>query len=450
VIGLDEDGDHRAELRRYHLVGQYELLKPPGREKEKLWGEPLNGIPIAGWCPDPEPHTVEGQSWADLTMDLQRVETALLRGNLDSLGLSLHPRVAYDPTRVNPHDILNTEVGAGMRTVGDPRVALMEFAHNYVGKESFPLIQHMRDVRAERTAQNQASQGLDADALQSTEKSAVAATLSGAQARTELVARLFLEQICRPLFWGLYQLCKQHQDYESVVRLNGHFVTVDPRAWDGQFEVKIKLELGGGSKEQKIAVLKEVLMQQEKILTTLGPNNPVVTLAQYYNTIAALTTLGGHPMVDQFFTKVTPQQAQQIAQQAQQQAQQAPPPDPKMAMAQAEIQIKMGELQLKQQQFQFDQQYKMEELRQKTILGVEELKLKYSAKISELEVDAAIVGREQALKALSDANEQETDAALRLHQIETQSQDTQHGTHVKAMVDVHKANVLARAKPKAD
>jgi len=444
---IDEDGDHIPELRRYYLAGEAYTIVTPADHEGKMLGEAVREVPLACWCPDPEPHTIEGQSYADLTMDLQRVDTALVRGNLDSLGLALHGRVAYREGVVNPHDILNTEIGAAIRVAGDPASSLFQFSHAYVGKESFPLIEHIRRIREERTGYNMESQGLNAGTLQSSTKEGVTATLSAAQARTELIARLYLEQIMVPLFKGLRGLAKEHQDHVVVKRIRGKFVVTDPRLWVDQCDVRVNLMLGGGLAERRIAALQEIVLKQEQVLGTLGPSNPLVNLAQYSRAVLKLIETAGHPDAEQYFSRISDQQAAAMTQQA---AQAPPKPDPATMMMQAEIALKQGDqqlakdkLQLETQKFLFEQQLETERLRQDFVLKEKELELKYTARLDEMQMQDFIEGRRTALGDARAQSAMMQKSALALQQQETDADVAVHTARVHAAAKVEVARVTA-------
>lgn len=413
-VRIDRDGDGIPERRKFWALGpDFHLVDDEG--------ELANSLPFAVFCPYPEPHTLVGQSMADMTMDIQRIKTALLRGNLDSLGLALHPRMWMVDGAVNPKDAMNTEIGALMR-VKAPGM-LGEFAHSYVGKESFPLLSYMDEVKEQRTGQTKASNGLDADALQSSTKAAVAATLSAAQARTELLARLFAETAFRHFFKGLYQLVKEHQDAPRMVRLRGKFEAIDPRPWDAHMDVRVVVALGAGLTEDKLAVLGMIKQTQESILQLLGPANPLVTLDQYRHTLARMVELGGFRDVDSYFQPMTREQGQQLAQQA---AQAPAPKDPATMLAEIEMQKAQAQLQMEQQKLQlevqkaiWDHELRQREQEQAMLLKTRELELKYRADIDEAQMHAAIAGNKAALEAVSQRRQAETDAALRLHEIET-------------------------------
>lgn len=103
-IRIDKDGDGIAELRRVCMIGSTVL-------SDEVWDE----VPMAILCPDPEPHSVIGNSVADQTMDIQLLMSAIVRNTLDSLAQAIHPRTAVVEGQVNMDDVMNTETGAIVR-----------------------------------------------------------------------------------------------------------------------------------------------------------------------------------------------------------------------------------------------------------------------------------------------------------------------------------------------
>ena len=101
-IRVDYDGDGIAELRKICTAGDGNKI---------LNNEPIDMAPFATFCPDPEPHDFFGISVADTVMDIQRIKSVIMRNTLDSLAMSIHPRVAVTEGMVNLDDVMNTEVG---------------------------------------------------------------------------------------------------------------------------------------------------------------------------------------------------------------------------------------------------------------------------------------------------------------------------------------------------
>jgi hypothetical protein len=408
---LDVEGKHRRQLRKFICIGSNYKLVGDGK------GEVVNEIPIICFVPYPIPHTLFGQSVASQSMDIQRIKSALLRGNLDSLGLALHPRTWVVEGQVYPKDVLNTEIGAIIR-MKQPNMA-GEFMHNYVGKDAFPLMEYMDKVLEDRTGRSDAAKGLDADSLQSSTKQAVAATINGAQERVELLARVFAETAFKKLFKGLFGLIKQHQDGPRMVRLRGEFVPIDPRPWDSDMDVIVKVGLGRGMTDDKLARLGMIRQLQEQVLTTLGPGNPLVTLAEYRNTLAKIITVAGELDVETYLKRYSTQQADADTQKA---AQQPPQPSPEMIVAQSQAQKDQAETQLHAQKNQMevqkmnlDHQHKMAQLELERELKQEELRLKYAQANHEVALQVALKGHIAEMEQKHEAMLHAHDAAMEKH-----------------------------------
>ena len=152
---------------------------------------PWDDLPIVLFSPDPEPHTSIGSCPADYLMPIQRAKSQIMRDTLDSLGHAIFPRMGIVEGQVNVDDVLNTDIGQPIRMRAPGMV--QPFSVPFVGKEAFPVLGYLDESKENRTGVSKASAGLNADALQSSTKAAVAATMSGAQGRIELICRHFAE-----------------------------------------------------------------------------------------------------------------------------------------------------------------------------------------------------------------------------------------------------------------
>jgi hypothetical protein len=281
-IRVDYDGDGIAELRKICTAGDGNKI---------LNNEPIDMAPFATFCPDPEPHDFFGISVADTVMDIQRIKSVIMRNTLDSLAMSIHPRVAVTEGMVNLDDVMNTEVGSiiRQRQAGQVQPLSMPF----VGREAFPVLQYMDQVKEARTGISKASQGLDANVLQSTTASAVAATVSAAQQHIELIARVFAETGMKDLFKIVLHLITTHQDAPRMVRLRNEFVPIDPRVWNSNMDVSINVALGRGTDAERMMMLRQIGEMQKDAMKTMGPQNPLTDITKLSNTLKAMTELAG-------------------------------------------------------------------------------------------------------------------------------------------------------------
>lgn len=377
---IDKDGDGIAELRKIHCIGSGCYV---------LKDEVVDHAPFALLCPDPEPHTIFGHSVADVTMDIQRIKSHMLRAAMDSAAQSVYPRTAVVEGQVNMDDVLNKEVGAiiRMRQPG----AVQDMATPFIAQQMMPLLEYMDEIKAQRTGVTPASQGLDADLLQSTTKAAVTAQISAAQERIELIARTFAETGCKQLFTGLLKLICRHQDKPLLVRLRGSWVPVDPTTWDETMDCTVSVALGRGDDAQQMNFLATIAQKQEMILQTMGISNPLVKLSQYQQTLAALVRKAGFKNPESFFSPISPEQEQMLAQQEQQQK--ANQIDPNIALAKIELAkaqsdtfAKIQQQAIERAKLQLEEDLQRDKLEADVILKAADIAGKYGQQVDVLQI----------------------------------------------------------------
>jgi len=173
------------------------------------------------------------------------------------------------------------------------------------------------------------AQGLDPDVLKSSTATAVAASMEGQTGQAEVIARNFAEGGMKELFSLVNNLVIKHQEGQDMFRLNNEFVPVDPRYWDSDKDVSVNVAISKNSDDERMAVLNNLAGKQEQILQQLGPNNPLVNLQQYSNTLTKMIEMAGFKDAQSFInTQVPPMPPQP----------QEDKPDPATLLAQAEIQ----------------------------------------------------------------------------------------------------------------
>lgn len=375
---VDYDGDGLPELRKICTMGSaYKVVR----------NLPASYIPFIEFPCDPEPHTspLEAGSIFDITHDLQEIKSEILRNTLDSLAQAIHPRTAIVEGQVNIDDVLNNETGAVIRMRAPNMV--QTFAQPFVGQAAFPMMDYMDSIKESRTGMSQASMGLDADALQSTTKAAVNATISAAQGRIELTARLLAEGM-KTLFKKILFLTVTHQDKARMIRLRNEWVQIDPRAWDTSMDVTVNIGLGNGDTTEKLAALTAIAAKQEQALRELGVDNPLVKPQQYARTLRKIVELSGFKDASMYFNDI-PDDWQPEPQEKK------PTPEEVLAQVQAQsiqadIQKKAAELELKREQMIRDDDFRRDQLAQDRLLKQYELELKYQTQVS----TAAIVAEQ--------------------------------------------------------
>ena len=339
--------------------------------------EQWDDLPIVMFCPDPEPHTAIGSCPADYLKPIQAAKSQIMRDTLDSLGHSIFPRMAVVEGQVNIDDVLNTDIGQPIRVRAPGMV--QPFSVPFVGKEAFPVLGYLDESKENRTGVSKASAGLNADALQSSTKAAVAATMSGAQGRIELICRHFAEGGMKDLFTLINNLVIKHQNSQDVFRLNGKFIPVDPRYWNADKDLIVNVAISKSSDEEKFAILGSLANKQEQILQTLGANNPMVSLQQYSNTLSRMIEMAGFKDPESFInTEVPPMPP----------APEQTKPDATEILAQAEAQKAIIDAETDRMKIIMDDDRNRDEAEAQIRLKAAELLAKYGTQVNIAEINA--------------------------------------------------------------
>ena len=342
---IDVDGTGIPVLHKLTCGGSaYELLD----------FEPCDEIPFAKFEIDPEPHTFYGRSLAEIVMDDQDAATSVLRSILDNVAMTNNPRLGIVEGAVNIDDVLNNEIGAivRMRQPG----AVQELSVPFTAGQTLGALTYLDGLVETKTGVSRASMGLDPDAMQSTTKAAVQATVQSAAGQVEVMVRNLADGM-RDLFGIMLRLMNKNVDEEQMMRMNGMFVPVDPRVWDSSFDVTINVGLGTGREEEKMMALAQALQMQTMVYQTYGPQNGLVSLTNIRNTLADQLAATGIRNADRYFAPITPEiEAQMLQMQQQAQEAQGQPADPNAAFLQAEQMKVQGKMQSDQMKMQFDMQ----------------------------------------------------------------------------------------------
>lgn len=273
----DIDGDGIAERRLICTSGD-KILK----------NEVLSGLPISVWSPVRVPHSAVGRSIADRIMDIQRIQTALLRGTLDNIyNVNAGGRYQVVNGEVNLDDLLTMRPGGIVRTKSQG--AMTPLPVEYIGDKTMQVMQMVRTMREERTGVNKHTQGLNAETLHQTATGAMAVMQQG-QELEELIARLYCEFCLKRCFAGILDLTARYQDEEKQIRVAGEVLEIDPSQFAEQFSMRVKVGVGNIRKTDRIQALMALKDMQAQ---ALGAGMPFVNVENVYNTAVDLAEVAG-------------------------------------------------------------------------------------------------------------------------------------------------------------
>ena len=364
-----------------------------GTSYEMLDFEPCDELPFAKFEIDPEPHTFYGRSLAEIVMDDQDAATAILRSILDNVAMTNNPRLAVIEGAANIDDVLNNEIGAivRMRQAG----AVQDLSVPFTAGQTLGALTYLDGLVETKTGVSRASMGLDPDAMQSTTKAAVQATVQAAAGQVEVMVRNLADGM-RDLFGIMLRLSNKNVDEEQMMRMNGTFVPVDPRVWDSSMDVSINVGLGTGREEEKSMALNQALQMQTMVYQTYGPMNGLVSMTNIRNTLADQLAVAGIRNADRYFAPITEEiEAQMLQQQQEAQAQQGEAQDPNAAFlqaeqmkAQAKMQSDMAKLQLDTQKAAAEDDLKRDKMAQDLLVDAAKVYGDYGTKVDIARIQA--------------------------------------------------------------
>lgn len=282
--------------------------------------------------PNPIQHSAIGNSIADLTIDEQDTSTSILRAVVDNAHAANNPRHAADPHKTNFDDLTLQAIGAPIRSRGD---TIQTVTIPFTGNGLLPLLQYLDQDVQNKTGITKAAQGLDPDALQSTDKNAVLNTIMTSQGQVELMVRNIIETGLIPAFRKMLRLSIQHMPQRQLLRTKGNFIPVNMSMFDPDLAAVPNVGIGTTSPQQKRAALAWIYQRQDQFMKEMGLNNPFTSYTQMYNTLEDMAEIDGIYDVSRYFKVVTPQVEQRLAEAQQQSAQQRQkegPVDPSKAL----------------------------------------------------------------------------------------------------------------------
>ena len=375
-IKVDFDDDGVSEMRRLLCLGSsYEIIE----------NDEFDMFPFAVMSPILMPHRMTGRSIAELLTDLQESKTAILRQLLDNIYSINNARMGAVEGQVNLDDLIANRPGGIVRMRAPNMV--QPLAPPPVSDAAFPLLAYMDNVREMRTGMSKASMGLDPDALQSSTATAVQATVSAAQAKVELIARVMAETGIKDLMRCILKTVLQNAQQPRIIRLRNNFVVMDPQAWENEFDISINVGLGNGDDAQRMAMLSQVASKQEQVLTQMGMENPLCTMGQYRATLAKMLEAAGFKNANEFFLDPDnlPPELQQKIQQKMQMAEGANNPA---------LELERQKLETERQKIQadiaLDREKMVAELELKREIQMQELQMKFEMRRQEMQLEAQL------------------------------------------------------------
>lgn len=366
---VDYDGDGISERRMIVRLAN-----------KILANESCSHVPIATASPILKSHRWDGFSLAELVSDLQRLNTVVTRGVLDSLYLSLNARKkvltdAQGAPLANIDDLLDSRIGGIVRM--SQADAVQEEVTPFVGAQALPILEYVDRARMNRSGVNYLSSGLDANAINKTAQGA-RITDSRMQERIELTARVIAECLVRPMFAGILKTLTENAMERIAFRLRNKFVQYDPQEWRDQYDMTINVGLGTGNKDTQAMSLAQIEAAQMAAVQA-GGMGLLVTPKNIFNLQSQKVKLAGFQNIEDFWTDPGDQMPQK-----------SDKPSPEQVKAQADMQKTQAQLQADAQKFQAEKSLQAQAEERRMAWEAEQRALDRQAELERARIDAAV------------------------------------------------------------
>jgi hypothetical protein len=331
-LPIDCDGDGFAEWRKITRAGN-----------ALIENVVVDGPPFAALCPVPIPGLFFGRSLAELGMPMQLAKTGVLRAMVDNMNVQVNGRTWAIEGQVNIDDLLTNRPGGVVRVKSAQAVGpLTQGMADSQG--AYQLLDYLDAASQERSGITKYSQGTDSDMLNPT-ATAYKGITQRADLRTKLIARIFAETGVKELVRLIQKVLMKHQDQKMTFELEGKWVDVDPRVWNTQFNMKVRVGLGTGDMGERVMMIQQFMQVMQLLMQgQLG----IVTPQNIYYAAKELCEAMQIGNTDQFLTMPPPPGPPE-----------PPPVPPEVQLAQAQMALEQQKFQHKQQldaaQFQADQ-----------------------------------------------------------------------------------------------
>ena len=365
---IDYDGDGVAELLRVYRV-----------DRTILEAEEVDEQPFVVFTPFPRAHRMVGNSLADKVMDIQRNKSVILRQSFDAMYQANDPKLWLDETTITDttiEDLLTKGPGVIVRGRGAPPQPMITPVDI---SKSLTMLEYLSGEQESRTGITRLNQGLDADAMN---KTATGMALQSAQGQQmeEFVARNFAEALAR-LFMKKLRLMIEHGE-PLMMRVDGEFKQANPSLWTDDVGVTIRVGLGSGKREARLAARMQVAQMQAQ---AYAEGTGLVDEKRLYNTGAGIVRDSGLGDPNDFFIDPDSEDFQQPEK-----------GDPEAAKAMAEVEKARAkaavDLQIARENMEGEMQIARERMREEIKLAREKAFLEAGIAQSRAENDAAIKG----------------------------------------------------------
>lgn len=364
-LKCDRDGDGIAELLKA-TVASGSSTSGSGRIMDV---EEIDAVPLFSTPSIITTHKFHGLSVADIVLDLQQINTVLLRQVLDNTYLANQGQTAANKDYVHIEDLLTRRPGGVVRTKGEQPIGavLAPIPSAQLPAQTFEVFERLDEKLKRRTGMGDEVAGLDVSALSNLNTGVAAMAFEMARSKIELLARVIAEVGLKPLFHHIHELMMKNGYKKKAMKLRGQWIEVNPSDWKTRTDSDVMVGIGKISRERRIMGFEAIAQKQDALVAAGAMGTLVMPFHIYEANRQWAKAMGFEP--SQFF----------------QDPRQLPPPPPQAPSAQDDL------MKAQAQAMMLDGQSKM--------MRAENERQKIEMDAKRLEMDAQYKQAEQFMKA---------------------------------------------------
>ena len=251
-VRMDRNGDGMAELLQVTIAGgAYN-----GQSGKLMDIEEIDAVPLFATPAVPITHKFYGLSMADVVMDLQEIQTTLLRQVLDNTYLANNGQTAANTDHVNIEDLLTRRPGGIVRYEGDMAWSAVVGAipHSPLPQQTGEVFERLDERQKRRTGYGDEVGMLDTSALAQMNTGVAALAFDMARGKIELLARIIAEIGLKPLFHRIHELMIKEEYKARAFRIRNQWVETNPAEWRTRTNSSVQIGIGKVSKERRIGL----------------------------------------------------------------------------------------------------------------------------------------------------------------------------------------------------
>jgi hypothetical protein len=394
---MDYNNDGIAEYVKVTTVGE-------GTPTHLISVEPLpDGSPWVGCTAILMSHKFRGLSIYDRVKEIQDQSTAVLRSTLDNFYLQNNQEKEVVQALVVDIDELLTSTPGGIKRVKQAG------AINPIPVQAFTdspilLMRYLAEMKAGRTGVSADGPSAPQNIGDRVGSQGVAQLMTAKEALSGLIIRVLAETGLKPLYLKIRNLAHKHIDTIEDYKFKGRWVQVNPSEWIPRSLTTVKIGLGAGNKQEKLAAISQ--LQNIQATLASSPFTYLLDDTRIYNTINEFCKLSGLYSAYKYVLDPQSDVAKQQKEMQQQSQAEASAKAEQVQVAQMQMEASLAQAELgKAEAMQQSVRYKAEAEANKQKLDL--MKHQYEAKL------AIIEQQYEQMKILADDANKSADMELR-------------------------------------